>query len=175
MKKRFVITMAIITAPILLFVIIWGGAMLHTTILTHRYGHIFEAVIMENPETRERVGDAGNLRILSYSATSARIYNVWLNWEGSGINHIEIGGRHGGAIFEFQMRYGEWQFASQGTTWSEVGSADGIVWPYFYHSVEGRMVFGLVAIVTTIILLITGSLVRARLYKSSVMRMNTGF
>ena len=151
-KSQKAITL-IVLLPLLGFLIIWGSSMIYSEILTRQFGYIFEAVIVENLDILNRVGYPVELRVLNYSDTSSRIYNVWINIDGY-ITHIKEGSRIGGAIFEFTKIDDTWQLAGQGTTWSAVGSANGIIWPFFYHSVEGRAIFGFFTFITLIVVLI---------------------
>ena len=153
MRNTQRIIIAMIAVPILGVTAFWAGSMIHAEILTARHGYVFEILITENPEIRNSVGD-GDLKVLSYSNTSARIYRIWEVQEGHDYSR-DVGDRHGGAIFYFSREGGMWQLTGQGTTWSNVGSADGIIWPYFYHSVEGGILFFalMVVFIATIILL----------------------
>ncbi|MCL2400644.1 MAG: hypothetical protein FWC91_12985 [Defluviitaleaceae bacterium] len=150
MNKMYSVIIAMIASPVIVFLLIWGGAMIVTETLTYRYGHIFEEAISESQDIQSRVGGMGYLKVLHYSDTFARIYRVWVNQENSRHNHVEIGG----AVFYFSKEGDVWQLTGQGTTWSRVGSADGIIWPYFYHSAEGIILFIVIAIFTLIIVII---------------------
>ncbi|MCL2387248.1 MAG: hypothetical protein FWC89_06820 [Defluviitaleaceae bacterium] len=144
MNKARIVIAAIIAVPILGFLTIWGGSVIHSAILTHRVGYIFETAIAENPQVQNRVGAEGNLNVLSYSGTYARVYREWANQEGTIV---------GGAVFLFSKTDNIWQVTGQLATWSDTGNASDIIWPFFYRSVEGRIAFLFIFILTTILML----------------------
>ena len=114
--------------PIAMFLVFWIGSIIYSEILTSRYGHIFR-IIIESDSWHGGHGDLGNVRVLSYTGTFARVYYTWVN-PPYGIANLEAGVVLGGATLEFEKKHGEWHITRNETIWSRTGNADGFVWPY---------------------------------------------
>ena len=107
---------------ILVCIVFWIGSVIRIEFQTWRY--ISEFSIPDSvPDGVVAMTGIGNLKVLSYSSESVQIYNF---------------GRYGGTLYRYVRQNSEWQFESWGTIWAELGSADDFVWPYIYHSSEGK-------------------------------------
>ncbi len=65
-----------------------------------------------------------------------------------------------GDILTFSKVDETWELEHNGweTVWSKTGSADGFIWPYFYHSQEGIVVFLLLIFVLIAVIVIGAAL-----------------
>lgn len=130
MNKSRKIIRTIVFAPIISFLIFWVGSIIHTEMLTHRHGYIFERLHYECPRVHNAVGYIESLKVLSFSETTARVYFVIVENTGR-MGGAEIGDRIGGSILAFSNEDGQWVLAEmERAVWSRTGSADGFVWPF---------------------------------------------
>ena len=109
MKK---ICFRIFLAFIVLFMLIWGIAILKCEILTYKYGYQFNTIYQENT----MIGEIEYFKVLEYSDTYARVYYV---------------SKNSGNVLTFSKKSGEWKYDKwEQTVWSKTGSADDFIWPY---------------------------------------------
>lgn len=113
MKKRFVI----ILAPMIICLLIWGISLARCEILTSLHSNVFKRLCQENT----MITPLKYLKVLSYSNTQARIYCVS---EGNSMGNILAFTKIGE-----KWEYKEWE----NTVWSTSGTADNIIWPYWWH------------------------------------------
>lgn len=132
-KKK--IKTGIITALVLALVIVMINVMqipevIRCERLTAKYGHIFE-----DPKLYRQhwfIGDDFELKVLEYSSQHAVVYYI------NNIGTLSEGGYEykAGTEVEFRKNYNdEWVCINGVTRWSEMGTADGIVMPYWWHSI----------------------------------------
>jgi len=119
--------------PLCLFLILWLGQLVYIEILTSRHGGEFEGLYTQ---TKMVVG-MDSLKVMNYSNDTAKIYY--------------FSSRRAGITINFARQNGDWELESWNTVWSTTGSAGNFMWPYWYHSIEGRVVFSVFAIPATII------------------------
>ena len=91
--------------------------MVHCEILTFLHREMLE----ETDEINLPI-EVNYYKVLKYSETHAKIYAK---------------DAYSGHVLEFARQDGKWDFEGWDTIWSKTGSADDIMWPYFWHSVEG--------------------------------------
>ena len=109
---------------------IWFFTYMKNEFLTWHYGKEFIGL----HKSSNMVDNVDYLKVISYSENSACIYYV-----GSS-----------GDVFTFTKNNNEWEMLTWNTIWSKTGSADGFIYPYFWHSIEGIYFFGLVIILSII-------------------------
>ena len=111
----------IILSPVLCFLLIWGISLAKCEILTLMHGDEFSEIYKENT----MLGEQEHWKVLDYSKTSARVYYVGLN--------------HSGAdILTFVKENGKWRHDGWDTVWSTSGSADNVIWPYWWDFFYAR-------------------------------------
>lgn len=85
--------------------------------LTHKHCEEFSDAYKQNT----MLGDMEFFKVLEYKASdTAKVYYV-------------SKGKTMGNILNFEYDAGEWNEVSWNTTWSDTGSADKIVYPYWWH------------------------------------------
>lgn len=103
----------------------WGSCMLKCEYLTARYAHEFdfESVTEENT----MISRPEYFKILSYKEDFSKIYYIEKHFSA-------------GHVLTFKKTNDQWTYDSwEQTVWSSLGgSADGNVWPYFWHSFKYR-------------------------------------
>lgn len=104
----------LILAIVVIFVAVWGAALLRCEILTGRYHDDFAEAYKSN----KMIGDMDFFKVISCDGEEAEVYYVSAN---------------GAALLKFEMQDGAWVETAWDTIWSKSGSADGIVWPYWWH------------------------------------------
>ena len=105
---------------IVCFLVFWGASLLRCEILTLMHGEEFKEAYKQNT----MIGDIEYLKVLEYSETSAKVYIVT-------INHSS------GNILTFSKVNNEWIYSKWEVVWSDMGSASGVVWPYWWHFIYG--------------------------------------
>ena len=113
--KKFRITL-IVLSPILCFLIVWGISLANCEILTHIHGNEFAETYKENT----MLGDMAYWKVLDYSENHARVYYV-------SINHSNAD------VLTFVKENGLWKSDKWETVWSTTGSADNVIFPYWWH------------------------------------------
>lgn len=107
---------------------VWLGSLLKNYILTVMYkDELNNLTICEE----DYVPDYEFIRITSYSEGKIEIYFV-------DVGVMEIGDRiektrRGGTARYLRGYDGKWSF-SENITWSEYGTADHLIWPYWHHA-----------------------------------------
>ena len=115
MKKHIKqISLYIIASTFVLFLVIWGTALLKCEILTHKYYNEFEFTYQNNT----MLTDVKYFKVLSCDEKSAEVYYI---------------SDSTGDILEFKNQGGIWVENEWNTIWSKNGSASNIVWPYLWH------------------------------------------
>lgn len=107
--------------------------------LTWKYGKEFNGL----QKSTNMIDEVETHKVLDYSNNSALVYYV-----GSS-----------GNVLSFMKDNNDWQMKSWDTIWSKTGSAEGFVWPYFYHSSEGLVLFAILGILAFIIIVSLNSIV----------------
>jgi hypothetical protein len=86
-------------------------------------------------------------KVLDYTDKYARVYYV-----------DEISGD----IVDFAKKNDKWEFDGWDTIWSNGGTADGVLWPYLWDSLKGKIRLVLLAIVMSVYILITIIILRGK-------------
>ena len=111
MKKLFIVLLLLISMVLL----VWAYSVIKCEILTTF--HINEIPLENNGV----ISDVTFRKIIRYSEDSAYVYCVSSN-------------ECLGTTLKFENKKNKWLLASYETNWSKLGgSADNIVWPYFWH------------------------------------------
>ena len=126
MKKRKIII--ILTTCLFM---VWFLPYVKNEILTYLHGDEFIGL----QKSTNMIGDVDYLKVLAYSYNFARVYYF---------------DNEGGDILGFERSNGHWKSVLWNTVWSKMGSADDYIWPYFYHSPEGWIVFFVVVVLISI-------------------------
>ena len=100
-------------------VLFWGISMAKCEWLTHAHG----AEFTEGWKQIRMIDGIDSLKVLSYRRDRAKVY------------YISAEHAHGNVV-EFRNADGVWTLDSWDTVWSGSGSADGSIWPYFWHNVR---------------------------------------
>ena len=111
----------------LLFFILWIISYTKNEILTIKYGTEF----VDLYKMTNMIDAVDNLKVLFYS---------------NGIAHVYYFDNHSGNILEFININDKWEITKWNTVWSKMGSADNFIWPYIYHSTEGKAILLLIGI-----------------------------
>jgi len=128
--------------PIILvvcFLLFWGVSTLKCEVLTWQHGRSFP---FPN-DINSMCGEMDYLKVLKYTDTNARVYYVSDN---RSVGNTATFIRHGN-----NCEYYKWEK----TIWSKSGSADDFVFPYFYHSAEGKGLFFILGIPAFLIAIIS--------------------
>ena len=119
MKVRKIVKWSIL-AIFLSFVLIWGGSLLKDGILTMLHG---DKLANLNFYEGEEGFPYTWMRIIDYSETEIEVYFVRNVGEDDSI----------GGIGKYRCNdHGYW-FYSESVVWSTSGTADTLIWPYWYH------------------------------------------
>ena len=73
-----------------------------------------------------RIGEPDKIKVMNITDEAAQVY---------------LFNDGGGIIIDFIKDGDSWEYEKGRAVWSRAGSADGIIWPYFYHSAEGLAIF----------------------------------
>ena len=102
---------------LIILILYWLLSLLRCEILTLIHGHKFESNYKENT----MIGEIDYLKVLDYSDTTARVYYVGKN-------------KSGGDVLIFKNKNNTWVYDSwENTIWSRTGSADDVIFPYWWH------------------------------------------
>ena len=107
----------IVLSPILVFLLIWGISLGKCEILTLIHGDEFSELYKVNT----MMGEHKYLKILEYSDSRARVYYVAKDNSMANILSFVRSGE--------QWEYDKWERC----VWSISGSADSVIWPYWWH------------------------------------------
>lgn len=132
---RKLVKIACIALPVC-FLLSWTVPCLYYEILTFQHGNVFVGL----QKNTNMIDEVDGLKVLTYSDSRARVYYIGDT----------------GDILTFHKVNGFWELEDGGwvTVWSKTGGADGFVWPYFYHSSEGILVFSLLCFALGIVLIV---------------------
>ena len=125
LKKAVKITISVLAIVLLLYFLQIPQA-IRCEILTAKYGHIFEDPKVY--KTCSGIGDNFDLKVLEYSPQHTLVYYVgkYIDEDGDEFND--------GTVVRYRVNYGgNWVCMSENTVWSETGSAEGTVMPYWWH------------------------------------------
>mgnify|MGYP000910990521 CR=1 FL=1 len=104
--------------PIVWFLVIWLFSLGKCELLTLLHGSEFSNQAMYENTMLPQIG---YVKVLSYTKNYARIYIVSEN-------------RTFGTIIGFARENGKWKYNKwEKPTWSVGGTADDIIWPYWWH------------------------------------------
>ena len=120
-RNRYKIIKIVIISIPLIVLINWIIPFIKHKILTTEYG--FEFIGLQ--KMTNMLDDVKYLKVLHYSNENASIYYY---------------DSDGGNILEFAKQDNKWKMIKWNTIWSRSGSADDFIWPYIYHSAEGKSV-----------------------------------
>ena len=120
--KKFLKIILIIT---LIFLVVWGSSILKCEYLTSQHSHEFDLAAI--PEEDTMLSKPDWFRIISYNDEYAEIYYISESFRL-------------GSILSFNKVDGKWKYDGYANTrWTLLGgSADEIVWPYFWHKDKYR-------------------------------------
>ncbi len=103
---------------ILIFVAVWAFSVAKCEYLSAMYAHEFYGL---EDDVSNLYPVCENVKVLSYDEASAEVY----------FYEQDIG-----LWFLFEKSEGKWQEVTSKCVWS-TGSADGVLWPYFWHGYAG--------------------------------------
>ncbi len=109
MKKILIIISIVLVS---FFVLLWIGSLLKCEILTYKHRCEFADLYQQT----NMIDDVDFLKVIDYSDTTAQVYYVSKGTFG--------------ILMIFNKEKNEWLVENWRTVWSEVGSADGFLWPY---------------------------------------------
>ena len=101
---------------VLVFLIVWGVSLLKCEVLTNKYYDELEYAHSENT----MIGKINSFKVLDCDGKTAEVYYVCDN------NSV-------GNVLKYQKENGEWKEIRWDCIWSKQGSADEMIWPYWYH------------------------------------------
>lgn len=99
-----------------LFLLIWGTALIRCEVLTYRHYDDFAHA----HESNTMLGEIAYFKVLDCDKETAEVYYVS---EGNTV----------GSVLEFQKTDDGWTEKSWRTVWSKNGSASDVVWPYWWQ------------------------------------------
>ena len=111
MKKRIAVILIIVLISPILY---WGISFAKCEILTTMYGHHF------SDGYYRILDDIAFFKVIGYSDSNATVYYVNKN-------------KTAGVSVNFTSDNGEWTYDSWDAVWSEGGTADDILFPYWWH------------------------------------------
>ena len=117
MKKYLRITAL---AVLLIFCIVWLGAIIRCEYLTNRYYDDFADAWRVNT----MLGEMEYFKVLSCNGEWADVYYVGKDYSS-------------GDLMTFCREEGQWAEAGWDTVWSDTGSASEVIWPYWWHFIYG--------------------------------------
>ena len=110
-KLRFFVLL-----PILVFLVAWGISFAKCEILSLTYGNEFK----KNIQKEILIENIDYLKVIEYSKNKASVYYVSNNCSR-------------GDVITFTKKNGDWKYEKWNTIWSIQGSAEGVIWPYWWH------------------------------------------
>ncbi len=105
-------------AIVLVFLVVWGASLLKCEFLTNKYYDELEYAHLENT----MLGKINSFKVLKCDGKTAEVYYLCED------NTV-------GNVLKLQKENNEWKEISWNTIWSKQGSADEMIWPYWYHRV----------------------------------------
>ncbi len=104
---------------VVLFLIVWGVALLKCEFLTHKYYDDFKLAYQSNT----MINDVKYFKVLHCDGNTAQVYYVSGDY---------------GNVLSFVNQNGTWAETGWRTIWSKSGSASDSVWPYWWqHFITG--------------------------------------
>lgn len=103
-------------AIVLVFLVVWVASLLKCEVLTNKYYDELEYAHLENT----MIGDVDSFKILDCNGEKAEIYYLCNDNTAS-------------FVLRFEKQNNEWKEISWDCIWSKQGSADKIIWPFWYH------------------------------------------
>ena len=97
-------------------VLFWCISMAKCEWLTHTHGSEFA----EGYQQTHMINGIESLKVLNYTSDHAEVYYISTAWANAN-------------VVSFQNIDGIWTMDSWRTVWSNSGSADDTIWPYFWH------------------------------------------
>jgi len=122
-----------ITAVFLLF---WFVSIVRVEFLTFRHGAEFTLP----DDIAWYVGTLDSIKVLEYTERSARVYFYTRRGIGFDVHFVRSRSESG------------WLLETWRTVWSYTGTAGSYVWPYYHHSIEGRIILSILGIPYTLLL-----------------------
>jgi len=119
--------MLVITAAFLLF---WFVSIVRVEFLTFRHGDEFTLP----DDIAWYVGALDSIKVLEYTERSARVYFYTRRGIGFDVHFVR------------SRNENEWLLETWRTAWSYTGTAGSYVWPYYHHSIEGRIILSILGI-----------------------------
>ena len=104
----------LILTIVVIFLAVWVASLLKCEILTRKYHDDFAEAYKSNT----MIGDMDFFKVISCDGEEAEVYYV---------------SAKGAALLKFDMQDGAWVETAWDMVWSKSGSADGAVWPYWWH------------------------------------------
>jgi hypothetical protein len=105
--------------PVLVFLFVWGGSLATCEFLTWMHGTEFSEEYKKN----SMLSEMEFLKVINYTRESATIYFISKGFTDAHLlAFVKING---------QWQYDEWVK----TVWSVSGTADEVIWPYWWHVV----------------------------------------
>lgn len=104
-------------AIILVFLVVWGASLIKCEILTDKYYDELEYAHIENT----MIGKINSFKVLECDGETAEVYYVCDN------NTV-------GNVLKYQKENGKWKEIRWDCIWSKQGSADEMIWPYWWHT-----------------------------------------
>lgn len=117
MKKTVIIIICFISVIVAIALIHAVPAIKHE-ILTDKYGDEFMDLILENHSS-----EALNVKVMEYGDSSATVY-VYSTGEPR---------TRSGHLYKYEKQGDEWYETEWRTLWSDSGSADNVIFPYWWH------------------------------------------
>lgn len=104
-------------AFVLVFLVVWGASLLKCEILTNKYYDELEYAHVENT----MLDKVDYLKVLKCDGEIAEVYYVCEN------DTV-------GNVLKYQKENDQWKETEWNTIWSKQGSADEMLWPYWWHT-----------------------------------------
>ena len=104
------------SAIVLLFLVVLGASLLKCEILTDKYYEELECAHIENT----MIGKINSFKVLKCDGDTAEVYYVCND------NTVSF-------VLNFEKQNNEWKEISWDCIWSKQGSADEMIWPYWWH------------------------------------------
>jgi hypothetical protein len=111
--------------PVLVFLLIWGGSLAVCEFLTLRHGTEFSEAYKE----KAMLDEMEYWKVLACSQETATVYFVSKGYTDAN-------------VLTFANVDGQWEYDTWNTIWATSGTADGVIWPYFWHFIYAHPRFG---------------------------------
>ena len=104
-------------AMVLVFLVVWGASLLKCEVLTDKYYDELELAHIDNT----MLDKIESFKVLECNGEIAKVYYV--------CNYNTVG-----HILRYEKQNDEWKETDWQTVWSKQGSADEMLWPYWWHA-----------------------------------------